>query len=135
MACEEGTFREPGMKKVTIEYDPQFCPVRDVMAQISDKWSILVLTGLRQGEKRFSELKRGIPDISQRMLTQTLRNLEREGLVSRKVTPTVPPRVDYSLTKLGLSLVGVLLPVATWAIKQRYVIEAARTRFDTANSP
>lgn len=121
------------MEKVSF-YDPDICPVRDVMAQIGDKWSILILTGLKHGEKRFSELRRNIPDISQRMLTQTLRNLERDGLAHRKVTPTVPPRVDYSLTPLGQSLVSVLEPVARWSLAQRLVIARSRAEFDEARA-
>jgi DNA-binding HxlR family transcriptional regulator len=117
------------MEKVTW-YNPNICPVRDVMAQVGDKWSILVLTGLIVGERRFSDLKRGIGDVSQRMLTQTLRNLERDGLVSRKVTPTIPPRVDYRLTDLGQSLVNVLQPVAHWSTEQRLKIAEARARYD-----
>jgi DNA-binding HxlR family transcriptional regulator len=119
------------MEKVTW-YNPNICPVRDVMAQVGDKWSILVLTGLIVGERRFSDLKRGIGDVSQRMLTQTLRNLERDGLVSRKVTPTIPPRVDYRLTDLGQSLVNVLQPVAHWSTEQRLKIAEARARYDEA---
>lgn len=115
-------------------YNPNICPVRDVMAQVGDKWSILVLTGLIDGSRRFSDLKRGIGDISQRMLTQTLRNLERDGLVSRKVTPTVPPRVDYSLTDLGRSLVDVLTPVAKWSAAQRIAIAKARAKFDETHA-
>jgi DNA-binding HxlR family transcriptional regulator len=115
-------------------YNPNICPVRDVMAQIGDKWSILVLTGLFEGERRFSDLKRGIGDVSQRMLTRTLRNLERDGLVNRKVTPTVPPRVDYSLTRLGHSLVDVLKPVAQWSVEQRLTVAKARARFDEARA-
>ena len=111
-------------------YDPNICPVRDVMGQIGDKWSILVLTGLKPGSKRFSELKRMIPDISQRMLTKTLRSLERDGMVIRTVTPTVPPRVDYELSDLGQSLVRVLEPVAAWSLENRGEIARSRSEFD-----
>lgn len=121
------------MEKTTW-YNPNICPVRDVMAQVGDKWSILVLTALMEGQRRFSELKRGIGDVSQRMLTQTLRNLERDGLVSRKVTPTIPPRVDYKLTPLGVSLVEVLQPVARWSAEQKLAIAAARARYDEARA-
>ncbi|MEO1748830.1 MAG: helix-turn-helix domain-containing protein [Pseudomonadota bacterium] len=114
----------------TIFYDPEICPVRHVMDQIGDKWSILVLTGLKLNSMRFSELKRAIPDVSQRMLTKTLRSLERDGLVDRKVTPTTPPRVDYSLTELGQSLVKVLEPVAAWALEQRGEVAKSRAIFD-----
>ncbi|MEM9476318.1 MAG: helix-turn-helix domain-containing protein [Pseudomonadota bacterium] len=111
-------------------YDPNICPVRHVMAQVGDKWSILVLTSLKQSRMRFSELKRSIPDISQRMLTKTLRSLERDGLVLRTVTPTVPPRVDYELTALGQSLVSMLEPVAKWSLDNREAVAKARYAFD-----
>jgi DNA-binding HxlR family transcriptional regulator len=121
------------MEKVT-GYNPNICPVRDIMVKIGDKWSILVLAGLAEREQRFSELKRGISDISQRMLTQTLRNLERDGLISRKVTPSIPPRVDYKLTELGDSLLAVLQPVAQWSTEKRLTIAAARARYDESQA-
>ena len=111
-------------------YDPNICPVRHVMAQVGDKWSILVLTSLKQSRMRFSELKRSIPDISQRMLTKTLRSLERDGLVLRTVTPTVPPRVDYELTALGQSLVSMLSPVAQRSLNNREARAKAPPPFD-----
>ena len=113
-----------------LQYDPNICPVRDVLAQIGDKWSLLVLIALMEGRARFSELRRAIPDISQRMLTKTLRSLERDGLVLRLVTPTVPPRVDYELTVLGQSLVATLRPVADWSLDHRGEIARARASFD-----
>lgn len=113
-----------------LQYDPNICPVRDVMAQVGDKWSVLVLTGLKASGLRFSGLKRAIPDISQRMLTKTLRHLERDGFVHRKVTPSVPPRVDYSLTPLGRSLVEVLSDVAQWSFDNRSHVARARAEFD-----
>ena len=106
------------------------CPVRTVMADVGDKWSLLVLGELMQGSRRFSELLRAIPDISQRMLTQTLRKHERGGLITRRVTPTAPPRVDYELTELGQSLVVLLTPVSDWALKNLPTIEAAREAYD-----
>ncbi len=113
-----------------IEYDPNICPVRHVLDGIGDKWTILILTGLKQGSQRFSELKRAVPDISQRMLTQTLRKLERDGYADRKVTPTIPPRVDYSLTPLGQSLVSNLEPLAAWALDARDAVARARASYD-----
>ena len=113
-----------------IEYDPNICPVRHVLDGIGDKWTILVITGLKPGSQRFSELKRAIPDISQRMLTQTLRKLERDGYVTRAVTPSIPPRVDYALTDLGRSLVAVLEPLAAWALDAREAIALARATYD-----
>src|SRR3954453_11484822 len=84
--------------------DAEMCPVRDVLDRVSDRWSVLVLLALSAGTLRFTALKREIGDISQRMLAQTLRRLEQDGLVERTVYPTIPPRVDYALTPLGRSL-------------------------------
>jgi DNA-binding HxlR family transcriptional regulator len=93
---------------------------------------VLVVMRLKDGSLRFSELRRAIPDVSQRMLTLTLRGLERDGLVSRKVTPSIPPRVDYDLTDLGRSLQGPVLALGNWALENRPRIEAARAAFDAA---
>jgi DNA-binding HxlR family transcriptional regulator len=110
---------------------PEGCPhIREVLARIGDKWSLLVVVTLSQGEKRFSELRRGIEGVSQRMLTLTLRGLERDGLVTRTVTPTIPPRVDYALTPLGRTLIEPVLGLASWADKHREAIQQARARFD-----
>ena len=112
-------------------YDPS-CPTRETLARIADKWTLLV-TGCLGGEtKRFSELRRGIPGISQKMLTQTLRSLERDGLVTRTVYPTIPPRVDYALTPLGRSLDEPLAAVRTWAEANIAEIRDAQETFDTA---
>lgn len=100
------------------------------MDHLGGKWPILIVTGLEARTLRFSELKRKIPDVSQRMLTKTLRELERDGLVDRKVTPSVPPRVDYSLTKRGRSLVETLRPIAEWALDHRLDIARSRALFD-----
>ncbi|MDJ0629279.1 MAG: helix-turn-helix domain-containing protein [Rhodobacter sp.] len=113
-----------------IEYDPNICPVRHVLDGVGDKWTILVITGLKPGSQRFSELKRAIPDISQRMLTQTLRKLERDGYVTRDVTPSIPPRVDYELTDLGRSLLGALEPLAAWALDARDAVARSRALYD-----
>ena len=106
------------------------CPVRDVLNRVGDKWSVLVVALLRDGPMRFNELRRSIDGISQRMLTLTLRGLERDGLASRTVTPTTPPRVDYELTELGRTLLGPIMSLADWAEKNRSVIRTARARFD-----
>lgn len=116
--------------KPVIEFDPEICPVRHVLDGIGDKWSILILTDLKRGSSRFSDLRRAIPDISQKMLTQTLRKLERDGLVSREVTPSIPPRVDYDLTELGQSLVDQLRPLADWALANRGHVAKARAEYD-----
>lgn len=106
------------------------CPIRTVLAQIGDKWSLLIILLLQNGEHRFSAIGREIPDISQKMLTQTLRKLEREGLISRKVTPSIPPRVDYKLTKLGHSLFEPIGAMTQWAIEKQTMILKARKAYD-----
>src|SRR6201999_2655885 len=93
--------------------------VSDVLARVGDKWSVLVVTQLGGGPKRFNELRRTIGGISQRMLTLTLRGLERDGLVTRTVFPTVPPRVDYELTSLGRDLLQPVSALGGWALKNR----------------
>ncbi|OAQ39944.1 transcriptional regulator [Pedobacter psychrophilus] len=94
------------------------CPIRDIVARISDKWSVLAIYGLGgYGKLRFNELKHKIGDISQRMLTVTLRNLEADGLITRTIYPQVPPRVEYELTELGHSLMQQLQLFAEWATK------------------
>jgi DNA-binding HxlR family transcriptional regulator len=109
--------------------------VGTVLARVGDKWSILVVMTLTDGPRRFNELKRIIGGISQRMLTFTLRGLERDGLVSRTVTPTIPPRVDYELTELGRSLQVPVQALGSWAFANLPTIQAARTRFDAGAEP
>lgn len=104
--------------------------VREVLNRVGDKWSILVVTLLNDGPRRFSDLKRAIEGISQRMLTLTLKGLERDGLVTRTVFPTIPPRVDYALTRLGKTLLEPVVALARWAEKNRFQIQEARDRFD-----
>ncbi|MDR6955708.1 DNA-binding HxlR family transcriptional regulator [Ancylobacter sp. 3268] len=102
------------------------CPVRLLLDRIGDRWSVLVLTELDPGVRRFSELRRSIPDISQRMLTQTLRSLETDGFISRTVFPTVPPRVDYELTDLGRSLMVPLGGLIDWVKANDTTVRGAR---------
>lgn len=104
--------------------------VREVLARVGDKWSLLVVATLRAGTLRFSKLQRHIPGISQRMLTLTLRQLERDGLVSRVVHAEVPPRVEYTLTDLGETLLQLAIGMGDWAIENRERIEAARAAYD-----
>lgn len=104
--------------------------VRNVLDRVGDKWSVLVVVLLGGGPQRFGELRRAIDGISQRMLTLTLRNLERDGLVSRTVHPSIPPRVEYELTDLGRSLFGPLEVIWEWAQQNHAAIVAARARFD-----
>lgn len=108
------------------------CPVRDVLDRIGDKWSTLILIALAARPRRFSAVRRGVPDISKRMLTQTLRTLERDGLVTRHVYPTKPPSVEYRLSPLGLSVLAPLAGLVAWAEQSHASIERARARFDTA---
>src|SRR5438045_8810705 len=104
--------------------------ISTLLSRIGDKWTVLVVTTLAGGSKRFNELRREIPTVSQRMLTLTLRNLERDGLVSRTVTPTIPPRVDYELTELGQSLQKPICGLATWATESGEAVHTAKARFD-----
>ena len=104
--------------------------VRDVLTRIGDKWSVLIVVALGNGTRRFSELKRHVEGISQRMLTLTLRGLERDGLVSRSVFATVPPRVDYGLTPLGRTFLRIGCELADWATSNSEEIVRARAEFD-----
>jgi len=108
----------------------ELCPVRGVLDRIGDKWTTLVVSSLSERSHRFSELWREIPDISKRMLTQTLRDLERDGLVARRVFPTKPPSVDYRLTALGRSLLEPLSALVMWAEQSQSKIKRARAEFD-----
>jgi DNA-binding HxlR family transcriptional regulator len=108
----------------------EMCPVREVLDRVGDKWSLLVVGMLSRGPHRFSELRRSIDGISQRMLTLTLRGLERDGLVTRTVTPSIPPRVDYALTPLGITLIESVMGLVGWANENRAAIDAARAHFD-----
>lgn len=104
--------------------------VNSVLTRVGDKWSVLIVMLLAQGPCRFNELKRRVGGISQRMLTLTLRGLERDGLVKRTIFPTVPPRVDYELTPLGHSLRGPIEALGHWAFDNYECIVAARAEFD-----
>jgi DNA-binding HxlR family transcriptional regulator len=106
--------------------------VSDVLARVGDKWSVLVVTRLGAGSMRFNELRRSIGGISQRMLTLTLRGLERDGLVTRTVFPTIPPRVDYALTSLGRDLLEPVSALGEWATRNQSKIARAREKFDGA---
>ncbi|RFB93328.1 transcriptional regulator [Rhizobium leguminosarum bv. trifolii] len=109
------------------------CPVRDMMQQIGGKWSTLLLEVLAAEPRRFGELRRMLPDISQRMLTQTLRDLQRDGYIAREVFPTKPPSVEYSMTELGRSLYLPLSQLLNWAETNHDAVRAARSRFDSAD--
>lgn len=107
--------------------------VASVLARVGDKWSVLVIMLLGEGPRRFNELKRTIGGISQRMLTLTLRGLERDGLVTRTVYPTIPPRVDYELTDLGRGLSRPVQALGQWAFEHLPEIEKSRGAFDARN--
>ena len=109
------------------------CPVRGVLDKLGDKWSMLVILELSAGERRFSEIKREIPDISHKMLTQTLRILQRDGLVARAVHPTVPPAVSYDLTAMGKSLLTPFSALVAWADANHPAITSARAAFDATS--
>jgi DNA-binding HxlR family transcriptional regulator len=115
------------------EYDAFLaaCPSRQVLDRISDKWVTLVLVALADGALRYTDLCRVIAGVSQKMLTQTLRTLERDGLVARTVTPSVPMRVDYALTPLGVSLMPAVNAVKTWAEDHIGEIQASRAAYDS----
>jgi DNA-binding HxlR family transcriptional regulator len=111
-------------------WDMGNCPVRDVLDRIAGKWSTLLLGALARQPYRFGELRRLVPDISQRMLTQTLRDLQRDGLISRHVFPTQPPSVEYRLTAMGQSLLEPLAALVRWADTYYGAIRGARSEYD-----
>lgn len=106
--------------------------VKQLLTRIGGKWTVLIVTRLSAGPMRFSELKRDIGDISQKMLTSTLRDLEEDGFVYRAVTPSIPPRVDYELTDLGRDLLAPLDMLGAWAVENRERVEQARERYRAA---
>lgn len=123
---QQGTHVLPGNL-----HEPADCrAVSEVLARVGDKWTVLVVSTLGDGPKRFNEMCRALGSISQRMLTLTLRGLERDGLVKRTMFPTIPPRVDYALTRLGRSLLEPESELGSWARQHRAAIEEARKRFD-----
>ncbi len=120
-ACLKPTTFDPRVEKL----------VNDLIGRVADKWTMLILEVLAEkGELRFTRLSESVPGISQKMLTQTLRLMERDGLLTRTVHPVVPPKVEYKLTRLGLSLGGAFCGVWMWAEKNLRQVESARTAFD-----
>ena len=118
------------MKPIDPHHDCR--PVGEILHQIGGKWTVLIITRLGDGPQRFGELKRMIGGISQKVLTSTLRDLEMDGFVTRTVTPSIPPRVDYELTELGRDLLGPLRSISQWAMENRpKVLDARRQYFDT----
>lgn len=116
--------------KLSRSFDAECRGTREILNRIGDKWSVLVIVLLGEGPVRFSDLKRTIDGISQRMLTLTLRGLERDGLVKRTVYATNPPRVDYALTPMGRTLLAPVTVLATWAQDHRAAVQRARQKFD-----
>jgi DNA-binding HxlR family transcriptional regulator len=119
-----------------IAHTADACPaVREVLNRVGDKWSVLVVGLLGPGPKRFSELRRAIEGISQRMLTLSLRGLERDGLITRTVEPTIPPKVEYELTELGRTLLVQVFALTQWALDHRTSIHEAQRRYDAQQMP
>lgn len=132
--AEEGTStraRHTDVREPVGENHPT-CQLRDILDRVGDKWSVLVMHLLGAGPRRYSELQRAVEGISQRMLTLTLRSLERDGLVERAVTPTSPPRVDYALTPVGQTLSAQVAELITWAEQHRAYVAASRARYDAS---
>jgi DNA-binding HxlR family transcriptional regulator len=141
---QEGSFASPGNTEGTTMDDfptprrgnrqnvelNERCPIRDVLDRVGDKWSALIVRELHDGPRRFGALRRAIEDISQRMLTETLRNLQRDGFITRTVIPTTPPQVEYALTPLGHSLQQALGRLAEWSAANHGAIRSARQQFD-----
>ena len=143
--AEEGTSKSPGSPEVTgsspgtadeldctaFQWDVRAdCEVRQILDRIADKWSLLVISLLEKRTMRFNELRRAVDGISQRMLAVTLRNLERDGLVSRTVYAEVPPRVEYRLTDLGCTLLDIIQALVVWTEEHQASIARARVEFD-----
>ena len=103
---------------------------RKILDRIGDKWTLYIVATLAKGPHRFNELKRGIDGISQRMLTLTLRGLERDGLITRTMYPSIPPRVDYELTEMGRTLLKPVMALVNWANENQFAIAQAQERFD-----
>src|SRR5258708_4666457 len=110
------------------------CPVRDILDHVGNKWTALVISNLAAGSLRFSEIKRRVSGISQRMLTETVRGLERDGVLLRTVYPTIPPQVEYSLTPLGESLAPLVMALVHWALEHRSEIHSARSAYAVERS-
>src|SRR5918995_1446655 len=136
---EDGTSRTPGHTQGTVRSptrveQTQSCEIRDLLDRLADKWSLLVVELLGEGTRRFTELRREIDGISQRMLTTTLRHLERDGLVRRTVHAVVPPRVDYELTPLGSTLHATIQALVTWTEEHQHEVAAARPAYDAGDA-
>lgn len=118
---------------VTTEEESGLCPVRSILATVTGKWSSLILLSLEDGSLRFSGIKRAIGDITQRVLTENLRALERDGYITRDVVPGPPVEVHYQLTRTGTALVARFLPLVTWAVEHYDHVQAARKNYDSVH--
>lgn len=131
---QEGTFSAPGNAEVTVVRGPDVyaanCPTRQLLDRVADKWSVLILTTLGAGEMRFNALRRRIDGISQKMLSQTLRVLERDGLVERRVVASIPVRVSYVISPLGVELLDALQAMIDWAHRRMGDVARAQEAFD-----
>jgi len=125
------------MLKVTVASyaEARECPLRNVLDRLGDKWTFLIIVALEDGPKRFNELKRLVGDISQRVLTSKLRDLERDGYVARTVYPESPPRVEYALTAIGVSSIGPITQLMNWSVAAHPLIASARRQYDRKNGP
>lgn len=122
------------MKPMLSHHSEDCRAVSEILSRVGDKWTVLVVEYLGRGSMRFTELKRAVGGISQKMLTTTLRGLERDGFVTRTVFPTIPPRVDYELTELGRELLTPVRALGEWARLNTARVNAARARFDQSQS-
>lgn len=122
-------------RRSALDFDPEDCPIRDVLSRLGDRWSLLVLETLNSRVLRFNELRREIADVSKQMLAQTLRRLERDGLVERTVYAEIPPRVEYQLTPLGYSLLLPVQSLVEWAETNHNTIRSARQGYDVTERP
>jgi len=129
-ACDPGAASEPRTAG-----QPTTCRAREVLQRVGDKWSMLVIDLLGQGTMRFTELHRAVDGITARMLTVTLRGLERDGIVTRTIHPVIPPRVEYALTPMGRTLLDTIGQLVSWADSHLPEIEAARAVYDTRHRP
>jgi DNA-binding HxlR family transcriptional regulator len=134
--AQDGTYSDPTHSDVRDQLmdGDRACGVRDILDRVGDKWSLLVMARLIGGSQRYSQLRRTVDGISQRMLTVTLRGLERDGLLVRTVTPTAPPRVDYELTPVGETLAVEVGTLLRWAEAHRDYVTESRDRFDRASA-
>lgn len=131
---EDGTLQSLTHTDVPVAPGPEACPLREVLDRVGDKWSVLVMALLCDGPRRYSDLRRAIEGISQRMLTLTLRGLERDGLVTRTVIPSSPPRVSYELTPVGGTLSAKVGTLIHWSQQHRAYIAESRRQYDTAHA-